>query len=65
MSKRSYKPEEIVAKLRQVDVLHSQGSTIAGSPPKKWSIRIVMRRRTADGEQETEAGGDCHQATTG
>jgi DNA modification methylase len=29
MSKRSYKPEEIVAKLRQVDVLHSQGSTIA------------------------------------
>ena len=29
MSKRSYKPEEIVAKLRQVDVLHSQDSTIA------------------------------------
>ena len=29
MSKRTYKPEEIVAKLRQVDVLHSQGSTIA------------------------------------
>ena len=29
MSKRSYKPEAIVAKLRQVDVLHSQGSTIA------------------------------------
>ena len=29
MSKRSYKPEENVAKLRQVDVLHSQGSTIA------------------------------------
>jgi putative transposase len=29
MSKRTYKPEEIVSKLRQVDVLHSQGSTIA------------------------------------
>ena len=29
MSKRSYKPEEIVAKLRQGDILHSQGSTIA------------------------------------
>lgn len=28
MAKRSYKPEEIVAKLRQVDVLHSQGMTI-------------------------------------
>ena len=31
MSKRSYKPEEIVAKLRQVDVLHGQGMTIAGA----------------------------------
>ena len=28
MAKRSYKPEEIVAKLRQVDVLHSQGMTM-------------------------------------
>ena len=29
MVKRSYTPEEVVAKLRQVDVLHSQGMTIA------------------------------------
>lgn len=29
MAKRSYKPEEIVSKLRQVDVLHSQGVTMA------------------------------------
>ena len=29
MSKRSYKPEEIAAKLRQVNVVRSQGSTIA------------------------------------
>ena len=29
MPKRNYKPEEIVSKLRQVDVLHSQGMTIA------------------------------------
>ena len=29
MSKRSCKPEENVATSRQVDVLHSQGSTIA------------------------------------
>ena len=29
MLKRSYNPEQIIAKLRQVDVLHSQGSTIA------------------------------------
>ena len=28
MPKRSYKPEELMAKLRQVDILHSQGATI-------------------------------------
>ena len=29
MSRKNYKPEEIVAKLRQVDVLTSQGRTVA------------------------------------
>ena len=29
MSKKRHKPEEIVAKLRQVDVLTSQGQTVA------------------------------------
>ncbi len=29
MPKKHHKPEEIVSKLRQVDVLHSQGSTVA------------------------------------
>ncbi len=29
MARKRYKPEEIVTKLRQVDVLHSQGMTIA------------------------------------
>jgi putative transposase len=29
MGKKPYKAEEIVAKLRQVDVLHSQGMTMA------------------------------------
>ena len=28
MAKRSHKPEEIVSKLRQVDLLHSQGATM-------------------------------------
>ena len=36
MSKRSYKPEEIVAKLRQVDVLHSQGIM------RKFSLQAVQ-----------------------
>jgi hypothetical protein len=29
MPRKSYKPEEIVAKLRQVDVLTSQGESVA------------------------------------
>lgn len=29
MAKKTHKPEEIVAKLRQVDVLHSQGISMA------------------------------------
>tara|TARA_B100000029_G_C17451557_1_gene915169 strand:- start:885 stop:1163 length:279 start_codon:yes stop_codon:yes gene_type:complete len=29
MAKRTYKPEEIVSRLRQLDVLHSQGMTMA------------------------------------
>ena len=29
MAKRTYKAEEIVAKLRQVDVLHGQGMSMA------------------------------------
>ena len=29
MAKKTYKPEEIVSKLRQVDVLRSQGMTMA------------------------------------
>ena len=29
MARKTYKPEEIVAKLRYVDVLHSQGITMA------------------------------------
>ncbi len=29
MPKKHHKPEEIVSKLRQIDVLHSQGSTVA------------------------------------
>ena len=31
MPRKTYKPEEIVAKLRQVDVLVSQGSSVADS----------------------------------
>ena len=46
MPQKKHKPEEIVAKLRQVDVLVSQGQAVAeavrsigvtGLPPEKWS----------------------------
>jgi hypothetical protein len=35
MPKRRYKPEEIVAKLRQVDVLVSQGGEHGGCDPAR------------------------------
>ena len=49
MPRKRYKPEEIVAKLRQVDVLVSQGIGVADAirqigvsevdpPPANWSI---------------------------
>ena len=31
MLRGNYKPEELMVKLRQVDILHSQGATIAGA----------------------------------
>jgi putative transposase len=41
MPQKKHKPEEIVAKLRQVDVLVSQGRLVAeavGLLPGKWSL---------------------------
>ena len=31
MARKSYKPEEVVSKLRQVDVLHSQGMSMSNA----------------------------------
>ena len=31
MERKSYKPEEVVSKLRQVDVLHSQGMSMSNA----------------------------------
>ena len=52
MARKIYKPEEIVAKLRQVDVLHSQGMSMVDAirqigvsevdpPPLNWSILLL------------------------
>ena len=42
MPQRKHKPEEIVAKLRQVDVLLSQGRPVVGLPPFGGPGRILM-----------------------
>ena len=39
MPRKSYKPEEIVAKLRQVDVLTSQGQSVAEAIRSDWCQR--------------------------
>jgi type II secretory pathway component PulF len=55
MSRKRHKPEEIVAKLRQVDVLLAQGHTVADAirsigvtevdpPPLKWSTPMYGSR---------------------
>ena len=36
MARKHHKPEEIVAKLRQVDVLVSQGQTVAEAIRSAW-----------------------------
>src|ERR671916_649327 len=44
MSKR-HKPEEVVAKLRQVDVLTSQGQTVAGGGCAGWVVNAKRVER--------------------
>jgi len=51
MSKKRYKPEEIVSKLRQVDVLTSQGKTVAES------IRSIGVTEVTDYRWRQEYGG--------
>ena len=49
MAKRSYRPDEIINKLREVEVLFSQGSTV-GEASRKIG---VAERRIAAGEENT------------
>ena len=51
MGKKRYKPEEIVSKLRQVDVLTSQGKTVAES------IRSIGVTEVTDYRWRQEYGG--------
>jgi hypothetical protein len=47
MARKRYKPEEIVAKLRQVDVLVSQGQNMVDAI-RQIGVRQAMRRRDYD-----------------
>ena len=55
MAKRSYKPEEIVAKLRQVDVLNSQGMPMADAIRQVGVSEVTFYRwRKAYGGMKTD-----------
>jgi len=41
MARKRYKPEEIVAKLRQVDVLVSQGQNMVDASPGRTMAAIL------------------------
>ena len=47
MPRKSYKPEEIVAKLRQVDVLTSQGQNVSERDPFNWFSEVPLPLWTA------------------
>ena len=49
MSRKRHKPEEIVAKLRQVDVLMAQGTPVADAV-RSIGVTEVLRDELLDGE---------------
>ena len=58
MPKRSYKQEEIAAKLRQVDVLHSQGTTLADLTGFRYCMRWMhWSRKTHSSSGPTNTAG--------
>ena len=53
MARKRYKPEEIVSLLRQAEVLHGQGMSMAGRDPAARDQRgqlLPLANRTAAGE---------------
>ncbi len=57
MGRKRHTPEEIVAKLRQVDVLVSQGQTVDAAPRSTASRRPAPRRAAAGRDLLQPAGG--------
>src|SRR4051794_19347708 len=57
MSRKRHKPEEIVAKLRQVDVLVSQGQTVADAIRAIGVTEVAPRRAARRGDLLLAPGG--------
>ena len=62
MSRKRHKPEEIVSKLRQVDVLVAQGTPVADAI-RSMGVTEVAPRRTVERPDLllTARGSDCHR----
>ena len=56
MPRKRHHPEEIIAKLRQVDVLISQGGSVAAASSMiaRFSSRLLRRRRTYSSSRSTD-----------
>jgi hypothetical protein len=65
MGIKRHKPEEIVTKLRQVEVLAGQGMARVDTdpPPLSWSTLIVSKGGLSYGYQTTQTPRDRHQVT--
>ena len=59
MAKRNYKPEEIVSKLRQADVLISQGSKIPDVVRKAVSDLTLDKLILAEAASRATTAGDA------
>ena len=60
MARKRYKPEEIVAKLRQVDVLVSQGQNMMGFTPFAIACLHIASTDSDQAFSLRQAGGQPH-----
>jgi len=64
MSRKRHKPEEIVAKLRQVDVLVAQGTPVADAIRSIGVTEVDHHRELATARQHGSAAGSVRTRAT-